>query len=534
MIQTAGYDIFAQIHEKAINEALAVAFYSGKVCINGDYSIAEKIPSQFSPFSQFKYEIRLTNEPFVDFRSSDRVFLQFGSQLKINLFDCVDVFFSLNFNIQTDVHFDIDHQKLLLKLKKANIVKLSIQNEYYVGKSFLNKFNLIIDEILNAYFKNELKAIDLPFNLNESGLPLSIQQCHVRIFDNKSIVLGLSFFQAEGSLKNAQNCLNGEDYYVAVSEKAALNIFDFWWNHSQPKITTNFDEQANANFLSGTIAKGTDILTRVVTLGFLQTETDYDNMILKCKGSVSVNKQPSINFCESGGIEILDLEFDANVNVQIEADEIKTKYLDKSSFIPDQLTSFEDDVHLGKSEAHKTLVNVSNVFKIKVEKAGAILKFSSQKNNGSVVVKVTDVDFKIEFNKQGLTFTDAVWSKLMGIIKDYIVDKIPEFTVSPAFLLSDKDILGFTLGLKNSNIEVNDSGLAISTDLVVNELEANTVAVPNYIVDTSLNVIHELTCDEVSKINQEHRDGYFVMYEALSKGYLPCKKCLKGYSLVGK
>src|SRR5690554_6319509 len=102
MIQTAGYDIFAQIHEKAINEALAVAFYSGKVCINGDYSIAEKIPSQFSPFSQFKYEIRLTNEPFVDFRSSDRVFLQFGSQLKINLFDCVDVFFSLNFNIQTD------------------------------------------------------------------------------------------------------------------------------------------------------------------------------------------------------------------------------------------------------------------------------------------------------------------------------------------------------------------------------------------------------------------------------------------------
>ena len=39
---------------------------------------------------------------------------------------------------------------------------------------------------------------------------------------------------------------------------------------------------------------------------------------------------------------------------------------------------------------------------------------------------------------------------------------------------------------------------------------------------------------EVSKINQEHRDGYFVMYEALSKGYLPCKKCLKGYSLVGK
>lgn len=534
MIQTAGYDIFAQIHEKALNEALAMAFYSGMVCIKGDYSIAEKIPSQFAPFSQFKYELKLTKEPYLDFRSQERVFILFGGQLKVTLFDCVDVYFGVNFNALANIKFEILQQKLQYEIKKASILKLEVQNEYHVGNDFLNKFNYIIEEIINAYFKNEFRTIDIKYNINDLGLPLPILQSDVRIFDNKSVVVGLSFFQKEGSMQNIQNCSNVTDYYVAVSEKAALNILNFWWNNFKPSIKKDFDEKVDANFISGAVAKSTDILTRVITLGFLQTETNYDNMILKCKGTVAVNKVPTINFSKAGGIELLDLDFEANVNVQIEANETKVKILDKSSFIPDNLTRFEDDVYLGKSEGNKTLIDVSNVFKIKVEKAGAILKFNSEKNNGSVAVKVTDVDFKIEFSKQGITFSDSVWSKLMGIIKDYIVDKIPEITVSPAFILSEKDIFGFSLALKNSGLEVNESGFAISTDVIVNELVTNTVAVPNYIADTSINVIHAFTCDEVCKINQENRDGYFVMYEALSKGLSPCKKCLKGYSLVGK
>ena len=194
MIQTAGYDIFAQIHEKALNEALAMAFYSGMVCIKGDYSIAEKIPSQFAPFSQFKYELKLTKEPYLDFRSQERVFILFGGQLKVTLFDCVDVYFGVNFNALANIKFEILQQKLQYEIKKASILKLEVQNEYHVGNDFLNKFNYIIEEIINAYFKNEFRTIDIKYNINDLGLPLPILQSDVRIFDNKSVVVGLSFF----------------------------------------------------------------------------------------------------------------------------------------------------------------------------------------------------------------------------------------------------------------------------------------------------------------------------------------------------
>ena len=68
----------------------------------------------------------------------------------------------------------------------------------------------------------------------------------------------------------------------------------------------------------------------------------------------------------------------------------------------------------------------------------------------------------------------------------------------------------------------------------MNEIRNEETDIPNYVVDMATKKVHDFSCDDVSKIGRGNRKGFYVMYEALFKGYLPCSKCLNGYSLVGK
>ncbi|MBR2090445.1 MAG: hypothetical protein IJ905_08805 [Fibrobacter sp.] len=541
MSLTAGYDILAQIHEKALNKSMALLYYSGKIGIKGNYSLADKVPVDFKPFSNFDYEISLTKEPFVDFRGRNQLYLLFGGRIKITLFGCVDVYFSVDFSIDAKIIFTLATRKLQFKLNKVKVLKITAMDRAGVSNQFLSKLNYIVDEILNAYFSKE-SVIDLPtvplqdLQLPVVGSNLSAIKADVLIYDARSLMVGISFFEKKGNLSQVQNRLGNTDCYVAVSESAAGGILDYCWNKIEDNLKADFDETVNINFASAATGKASDVLARVITLGFIQTETEYDNMTMRCSGDIAVNSVPALNFTADGNVEVLNLDIDANVNVKIDALRTQSVTLDKSSIIPDSLTKFEDDVLLSKKENEPaTLVNTKNNFKIKVEKASAKLVFDSVKNDGTVKAKVTDVDFKVEFDRKGSTFSDTTWTKLMSYVKQYIVDKIPEFSVSPSIILSDLKIFdNYTLSLKNSNLIVSEDGVAIETDINVNEIRNEETDIPNYVVDMATKKVHDFSCDDVSKIGRGNRKGFYVMYEALFKGYLPCSKCLNGYSLVGK
>ena len=541
MSLTAGYDVLAQIHEKALNKSMALLYYSGKIGIQGKYSLADKAPADFKPYSSFDYDISLTKEPFVDFRGKNQLYLLFGGRVKITLFGSVDVYFSVDFSIDAKIVFTLATRKLHFKLNRVKILKLTAMDRIGIDRQFLNKLNYIVDEILNAYFSKE-DTIDLPtvplqdLQLPVVGTNLSAVKADVLIYDARSLLLGLSFFEKKGDLSQVKNRLGNADCYVAVSESAAGNILNYCWGKVEDKLKADFDETMNINFASAATGKATDVLARVFTLGFIQTETEYDNMTMQCSGDVAVNSVPALNFTADGNLEVLNLDIDANVKVKIDALRTQSITLDKSSIIPDSLTKFEDDVLLSKKENEAaTLVNVSNNFKIKVEKAAAKLVFDSVKNDGTVKAKITDVDFKVEFNRKDSTFSDITWAKLMSYVKQYIVSKIPEFSVSPSIILSDLKIFNnYTLSLKNSNLTVAEDGIAIETDINVNEIRSEETDIPNYVVDMATKKVHDFSCDDVTKIRRGYRKGFYVMYEALFKGYMPCTKCLSGYSLVGK
>ena len=541
MSLTAGYDVLAQIHEKALNKSMALLYYSGKIEIKGNYSLADKVPANFKPFSNFDYDITLTKEPFVDFRGRNQLYLLFGGRIKITLFGCVDVYFSVDFSIDAKIVFSFATRQLQFKLNKVKILKIVAMDRTGIGRQFLDKLNYIVDEILNAYFSKE-NVIELPtvplqnLQLPVVGANLSAVKADVMIYDARSLLLGISFFEKKGNLSQVQNRLGNTDCYVAVSESAAGGILNYCWDKIEGNLKADFDETVNINFASAAASKTADVLTRVVTLGFIQTETEYDNMTLQCSGNIAVNSTPALSFTEDGEIELLNLDVDANVTLKIDALRTQSVTLDKSSFIPDSLTKFEDDVLLSKKENEATtLVNVNNTFKIKVEKAAAKFVFDTEKNDGSVKAKVTDVNFKVEFNRKGTTFSEITWNKLMAYVKQYVIDKIPEFTVSPSIILSNLKIFdNYTLSLKNSNLIVADDSIAIETDINVNEIRNEETDIPNYVVDMATKKVHDFSCEDVNKIGRGCRKGFYVMYEALFKGYTPCCKCLSGYSLVGK
>lgn len=541
MIQTAGYDLFVQLHEKMLNKALAMAFHAGKLQIEeGHFNLVEKtnLPSDFAAFSQFTFDVSLTNEPFVDLKGKDEFFIRCGSMLRLNLFGCVNIYFSLDFNIAAKIKFNVKELKFQFELNHVKILNIGAQHEYYVSQKFIKALNHIVYEFLDTYFRNKVKTIDL-CNIKKLGLEELkdkfdiLKSCDVRILNDKSIIAGLSFISEKGNLNKAVNCLSNTDCYVAVSEAAAKEILNYWWTNKDIELKTDFSTTADINFASGAVGQTTDTLTRVFTLGFIETNTDFDEMKLFCDGTIAVTGSPTLNFTEEGGIEVQNLEFTAEVNIRIDALQTQSVTLDKSSFIPDSWTKFEDDVHISTKTEQKTLVNTQNTFKVSSPKVGAILKFKSNPNDGSVTVKVTDVEFKVEFGKKNASFSEATWNKLMSLIKKYIIEKIPEFTVSPALITTQAKVLDkYHMLLANSNLEVNKNGFAISTDVNAQELIANEVAIPNYIVDTKTKTVHSFDCKDVYKILPGYRGGYYVMYEALSKGFKPCCNCLKGYTLA--
>ncbi|WP_073159296.1 hypothetical protein [Fibrobacter sp. UWH5] len=520
---------------------MALLFYSGKLNFSGDYEVVKNPSKEFKPYSTFHYDIDLTKEPFVDFTGKNKMYLQFGAQAKLTYFGCVEIFFALDFSIDAKIIFSFAKRSLQLSLNKVKILNIKAMNSVGISRSFLNKLNYILDEVLNAHFK-KTQTLDLTtVPLNELSLPeiadkLPTVQGDVLIYDNRSIMVGINFFNKVGDISKATNKLGNTDCYVAISETAATDVLKFWWNNKNSDIKIEFDENMSINFASAAAGKTSDIATRIITLGFIKTETDYDNMTMQCKGNVQVSSLPRLNFTEEGNLELLNLEFDANVNIKIDALKTQTVILDKSSIIPDSWTKFEDKKELSTTKDEpSTLLNTGKQFKINVKKAAAKLKFNSKKNDGSVCIKVTDADFKIEFDNKGVIFSDTTWAKLMGYVKEYVIDKIPEFTLSPSLILSNAKIFDkYTLSLENSKLTVDSDAIAIETDINVNEINAKEADVPNYVVDTNEKIVHDFSCEDVYKIKRCFRKGYFVMYEALAKDFKPCSKCLNGYTLIGK
>lgn len=536
IMTTGNYDILVQLHEKVLNKSLAMVFYSGMLKVEDTYVLEKDIPNSFKPYTTFNYKISLANEPFVDFRSEDELFIRLAAQLKVVVLAGIELTFSLDFYVKCNIKFDMANSKLYFELLDAQVVSIGIQHEYYVGKEFLAKLNFIIDEIIKKYFKDEVQEIAIPIAIDGLPLPmmpagdqykLPVSKVDIKILNKEVLVVGVSLFSATGSLSGMSNLTQGKDCYIAIKEQAIKQTLEFWWQNTTFTKNQQFNENVEIGFATP-LASGVDKVTRAITLGFVQTETDYEDMMLLYGGEVKIEKMPDIDLKAGNTVSIGNLEFVADLYADLVADVLKDVDFDTSSFIPDHITPWKDDIDIKKVDKHKTLVKLKNTFTLQINNAEGELRITEENN---LAVKITDADFRIEFSKKGTTFSDNTWEKLMNFIKEKVLERIPEIIISPSLILATQNVFGFTLSLQNTALTISDSEIVLSTDVDINELKTNTVAVPNYIGDEETKKVHAITCADIADIDTDHRIGYYVMYEALADGYKACNKCLKSYNL---
>lgn len=533
---TGNYDILVQLHEKVLNKSLAMVFYKGMLKIEGTYKLGTNLPATMTPYTTFDYEVSLQNEPFVDFRSKDTLFLRFSAILKLIVLSGIELRFGVDFYVKSGITFDLTNQKMYYELKQAKIEKITIQSKYYIGKAFLDKLNYIIGQIINKYFKNQIKTLEIPIALDGLTLPLMpagdayklpVSKADLKILNKKVLAAGVSFFNNQGSLEGLPDLTNGKDCYIAINDQAIQDVLDFWWENTTYDKKEEFEKNEPIGF-AAPLASGIDTATRIISIGFIQTETDYDNMLLNYGAEIALNTKPGIDLLEGDSVEITNLEFVADVFANCFADVKKDIDLDTSSFIPDDKTPWIDDINIADIDKNKRLFKLKNKFTLNIEKARGRLRVN-EKNN--LAVKITDADFQIKFNKKGSTFSDNTWNRIMKFLKEKVLEKIPEIVVSPSLILAEKNVYGFTLGLADTWLNISGQEIEFSTNVIVNELKSNTVAVPNYIGNRETRTIHHFSCRFVGDIKTESRVGYYVMYEALADNYQACNQCLKSYNI---
>ena len=130
---TNNYDILVQLHEKALNKALAMVFYNEYIKLEGFYHLSDKLPDSVKSFTSFKYKISLSKEPFVDFRGQDTLFLRFAALLKFTVLSGLELNFNMDFYVISKICFDIN-TKIYYNIQSRNC-KIEAQSYYNIEKS---------------------------------------------------------------------------------------------------------------------------------------------------------------------------------------------------------------------------------------------------------------------------------------------------------------------------------------------------------------------------------------------------------------
>lgn len=533
---TDNYDLLIQLDEKLLNKAMAMVYYAGFLKFEGNYNLVKNAPEELIGFTRFHYRLSLKSEPFVDLRTGNDVFLRFSGEIKLLVLTGVPIHLDVEFSVLSHVEFDTGVRHLIYRVMEVRMIKLALNDTIQLSKQFVSKLNEIFGLLLNDYFKNQVKTLEIPFALHNVELPmmpdtpdckLPVSRIDVKILNNKTLSVGINFFTTTSSGILSGNYTGGNELFLAFKNKTLTDTFNFWWDKTTFGKTKEFDGITPLGF-DATLEKGVDVATRVLSLGFIESDTNYENIVLDYGGTIKINGKPEFEFQSGNSVLIKKLSFNADLFATMSADVIKEINLDTSSFISDQITSWEDDKHLKSINERKSILSLKNVVDIDLIDTQGRMVLNDQNN---LVIKIEKADFTIDFHRKGTAFTKKIWEKLMDFIKDRVIEKIPELVISPSLVLSKVNVYGFTGSIDNSSVEITAEEVVFRTNVILNELKSLPVAVPNYIANQKSKIIHRFDCPFVGEIEPENRIGYFVIYEALSEHYTTCKSCLNAYHI---
>jgi hypothetical protein len=526
-----------QVDERLLNKALSALFYTGMLKVSGTYAFVKGVPDELLGFTEVKYRIRLRNEPYLDFKGKDAVGIRMSVEVVLVVLSGVNVEVDVDFGASAEVRFDLASSKIIYDLTNTGIYDLTINDRLQFHQNALDRLNEILGIVLKQYMSSGVKEIELPISLQNVALPtvpdtpenrLPISKVEVAILDKRLVVVGADFFDhTGGSITGMQDMTQGSELFVALRTDAVRQIAQFWWARTQLDKTRAFQGSLPINALK-TLAKGTDLFLRGITLGILQPETEVIRADLIYDGTVSMQELPEIEFLPGNQAQVRNLKLKVFVQAKLETETKRTLLADTSGFIPDGITPWQDDIKLSERTKTGTLFDAKEDLLVEVEVASCTVGTDDQSR---LNLKVNNADLELDFGEKWYqNLTDRVTNAFLDLLERTIVSKIPQIVVSPSLLLSDAKVMGYTFGVDIKSLELVPEELVLCSSLTVKELTEGAIAVPLYIANKKSMKLHRYDCAVVEDIDFTHRLGYHSVSEAMKNGYKPCRECLRGYT----
>lgn len=542
-MNTMGYDLLVQIDERLLNKGLAALFYTGQLKYAGEYAFVQGVPESLRGFTETFYQVRLRNEPFIDFMYSGKVAdenvkLRFSFEVVLTVL--TGVRFELDVDLTVSARINVIYHgpkcKVVLDMTNAKVYDILINDRFQFYQNTLDRINQILKILLEHHFSNIVKEIDLnvafshvylPEIPQEEGNQLPVKLEQSIIFDKQKIVIAINFFgHTGGNIDGVTDMSGGMELFVAMQHQTILQIMKFWWEKTSLKKSIDFEGVVPVKY-NQILRKGSAFLLRLITLGIIQPESEVKSAYLIYNGTITLNELPDIQFSKADKVTISKLVLKLKLNAYLEIETINRTFIDSSGLIPDGSTPWEDDKKISEKIKKDKKLQISEDCLVTLE--NALCEIQTDKNN-NLTLKIIKADLVIDLGKKWIEhFTESLVNKLLDFIENSIVVKLPPFVISPAHLLSDTDIAGYSFQVDLKNIDIDDSEICVSSNISINELSDKGVAFPLYIANKKSKKLHRFDCQTVEEIDFSHRAGYHGVGEAIVDGYVPCGQCLRGY-----
>lgn len=540
-MKTNGYDLLLQVDERLLNKALSAVFYTGLLKRSGTYAFINGVPEELRGFTEIAYRIRLTREPLVDFKGKDTTGLQMSVEIELKVLTGVDIKLNVDFGATAQIRIDIANRKVVYDLTESSIYDIVINDQLQFHQNALDRMNTIIKILIGNYLTADLKEIQLPIeimNLLHPKVPvptlpdsaealLPVKVADAAIIDNRLVAIGINIFDdASGSFDGLTDLTEGSELFAALRVDAMLHFAQFWWEHTELEKKESFDGVLHINSHSS-LAKGTDLLTKIVTLGLLETKTDINKLDLVYDATVELQDLPQIEFSDGNRAELHNLKLKLIVNAHMEETAHRSYSLDTSGFIPDRITPWNDDIKLGERDKNEQILHLTETLLIDVPVAACTVQIDDRSR---LVLKVVAADLELDFGNNWFdNFTDRVMNHLLNTLEEKLISKIPPIVISPSLLLADKEVHGYTFTIGIHSLDLQPETVAICCIPKINQFMEGSMPVPLYIANRKSMKLHRFDCPVVEEMDFTHRLGYHVIYEAIKDGYKPCGQCLQGY-----
>ena len=539
-------------------------------------ALAGQVSTELQPFLQMDFRLKLTREPLIDFLQEPGgqcIRFAMGMRIYFWLWQGLELKFDADVSFTAPVYFDAQ-MNMVADLAHADVQELTLKYGSTMQPQMAEKLDGIVESALHMYFANN--TISKPLNIpsiggvipdvkeyiqpgtdaqgNELGIiPISVDA--IQLVSPTVMALGINLMDYHGGDPNqlrdfARNC----SLAVGVSEDAMHKVFSYIWTHSQfakhfgkngglylVKDDTGLTASTSGNFqvkkldevLGDAVAVAsfiTDCLSRVASLGFIETEARYKGGLFDYDFRVKLKNEPKFDLLGGNLVRLYNMAFDIYLRLAFHVTVEYDVELDTSSIIPDSWTPWEDDITLYTETKRYTIFDQGiHINNLELRYGEGKLEWDEPSQTLNLQVTKINLYWDLDSSDSPLGgIAEGIVNWVIDQLETEIVKQIPKISVTPK-LTFDLPLIPWPLKMTGRKLEITNSEAIVAADFEFEQLEKGAYPVPKYIVNVNNGEIHKIGCDSVTDTYEVHQRAYHLLSDALAHGYDGCKNCLPAF-----